>query len=74
MRTGCEQDKTRLIFPLFQFRIYMKDFTDDKEATKPRVPSDKVEVIKYFFYSRHHDLVKRFMSVSQMTQDMFRSS
>ena len=27
----------------------MKDFTDDKEATEPRVPGDKVEVIKYFF-------------------------
>jgi hypothetical protein len=27
----------------------MKDFTDDKEATEPRVLSDKVEVIKSIF-------------------------
>ena len=49
----------------------MKYFADDKEATAPRVPSGKVEVIKSIFYGRHHDLVKRFMSLSDMTQYIF---
>ena len=47
----------------------------NKEATEPRVPFGKVEVITSNILRRHHDLVDRYgISVSQMTTDMFHLS
>jgi hypothetical protein len=47
----------------------------DKEATEPRVPFGKAEVIISKFNGRHHDLVDRYgISVSQMITDMFHLS
>jgi hypothetical protein len=54
------------------FRAIIKH---NNQTTELILPSDKVEVITWEYYSRHHDLVDRYrIAVSQMTTDMFHLS